>query len=104
MGLDPVKNHDPSGARFERNHEQAQRSAREQIRFVMANLDRLAGPGDKAQLQAALSFAAMAANNETFTPAQLSYIDGLYERVMRNAGLPSVPLRVDRKRKGLRYG
>jgi hypothetical protein len=99
-----VKNHDPSGARFERNHEQAQRSAREQIRFVMANLDRLSGPGEKALLHAALSFAAMAANNETFTPAQLSYIDGLYERVMRNAGLPSVPLRVDRKRKGLRYG
>jgi hypothetical protein len=27
-----------NGDRFERNHDQAQRSAREQIRFVMANL------------------------------------------------------------------
>ena len=94
---------DPS-ARFERNHEQAQRSAKDQLKFIEANIERLAGPGDKGRALAVVNFSAMAANGETFTPNQLSYIDGLYERVMQNAGLPSVGVHVDRKRKGLKFG
>lgn len=98
-----MKPRDPS-ARFERNHEQAQRSAKAQIEFVSANIHLLAGPKTSAYLLPVENFLAMAKRGEAFTPYQLSFIDGLYERVMKAAGLPSVGVHVDRKRKGLRFG
>lgn len=91
-------------SRFERNHEQAQRSAKSQLEFIEANIDKLAGEGEKGRAMAVMSFSLQLREGRPFTPAQLSYIDGLYERVMKAHGLPSVPLHVDRKRKGLRFG
>ncbi len=38
------------------------------------------------------------------TPNQYNFIDGIYESVMKNAGLPAVDLHIDKKRKGLKYG
>ena len=89
---------------FERNHAQAQRSAREQLRIILANADTLRRAKKGAQmLEAATSFEAILKRGERLTPSQLSYVDGIYEQVMKCAGFESVGLHTDRKRKGSRY-
>ncbi len=89
---------------FERNHAQAQRSAREQLRIILANADKLKRAKKGAQmLEAATSFEDILARGGRLTPNQLSYVDGIYEQVMKCAGFDSVGLHTDRKRKGLRY-
>lgn len=96
--------HNPSGARFERNHDQAQRSAKAQLEVIGANIHLLAGPKTSAYVGIVVNFQDMANRGEHFTPYQLSFIDHLYEKCMKNAGLPSVNVHVDRKKRGLRYG
>lgn len=89
---------------FFRNHEQAQNTAREQLKIICANLSKLTGKTGAKMKEAARSFRSMVERNEKFTPNQLSYIDGIYEKVMAGAGFDAVSVHVDKKKKGLRFG
>lgn len=67
-------NRTPGNPRFERNHDQAQRLAAEYVKFIIDHIDALAKAGK--------SYVAV---------------------VMKGLDLPSVPLHVDGKRRGLRF-
>jgi hypothetical protein len=85
---------------FDRGHDLAQRLAKDKIRFVNENLRYLRKGDRKGKHEKALrQFTNMAERNERFSPNQLSYVDGLYEKTMKGAGLPSVGQKFDvRKR------
>ena len=89
---------------FEKNTDQAQRSAKEQLRFVLANERHLlkVRNGQK-KLEDGKEFMALIERGVPLSPNQLSYADGIYEAVWRGAGREAVNLHIDKKRKGLRY-
>lgn len=76
----------------------AQRTAKTQLDFVTQNLSLLP---EKHKFPAA-NFSQMAKRGETFSPAQLSYIDGMYEKVMKKMGLGGADVKHDNK-KSLRF-
>lgn len=90
---------------FERNHEQAQRSAREQLRIILANYPALRGvTGGAALLKAARDMDAKLRDGGKLTAKQLSFVDSIYEKTMLGCGFDAAPVHVDKKRKGLRFG
>jgi hypothetical protein len=90
---------------FERNHEQAQRSAREQLRIILANTPALRYvKGGGALAKAAREMDSQIRNGRPLTPKQMSFIDSIYEKTMRGAGFEAAPVHVDKKRRGLRFG
>lgn len=91
----------PAGARFDHGADVAQSSAKVQLEFIMANLGRLDPVKDAKRITAARDFSKQTAR---FTPNQLSYIDGIYECVMKACGMPSVGLHAGKRQKGLRFG
>lgn len=73
--------------RYHSDVQQAQRSAREQLKFILANGDKLLQiMNGRKYLMTAEEFAAI---KEDFTPKQLSYIDVIYEKTMRGVGFDS---------------
>jgi hypothetical protein len=92
-------------SRFEKSVTQANNTARVQLDMILANEKALLSVrgGDK-KLQAAKDFRARLLEGESFTEAQYSYIDAIYEAMWRGAGMESINTHVDRKRKSLRYG
>lgn len=90
---------------FFRNPDQARNTATEQLRIILANTKYLARRRDgKKLIDAAVSMKRQLDDGQTLTPKQMSYIDGIYEKVMAAAGHEAVPLHVDKKRKGLKFG
>lgn len=82
----------------------ARNTAKIQIEFALDNLETLLiNDKKKTNVKALISFIKMLINHEPFTKNQLSYIDGIYETVMKGYGLPSISLHIDKKRKGIRY-
>jgi len=73
-------------ARFANDKEQSERSARAQLEFILAN---------KASLMKiingrkyAMTADELSSNKEKLTDNQKSYIDVIYEKVMKSLGLP----------------
>lgn len=90
---------------YDRGRKLAQRLSGEKIAFVMEKLPLLRRVDKKGKGEAAAKeFYDMYLRREPFSENQMNYIDGLYEQVMKGAGLPSCNLHIDKKRKGLRYG
>lgn len=89
---------------FDHGQKEAQRSARAQLEFIVANIKHLR-PIDKGlkMSMAADSMLGLCQRGTKLTPAQMSYADGIYELVMKQLGLPSVDRKIDVKRKGLRF-
>lgn len=88
--------------RFVNDKEQAQRSAREQLKIIMANKEKLLSVRNgQRHLLAAIQFSE---TKEEFTPNQLAYIENIYEKIWKGAGFESVDRHIDKKKKGLRYG
>jgi hypothetical protein len=86
--------------RYYSGKEQQQRSAREKLKFILANKKHLLNvKGGENKYSAAINFNNM---KELFTDNQLSFIDGIYESTMKGAGFESVSVHHD-KRKTLRY-
>ena len=82
----------------------AHNTAKIQIEFALDNIETLImNDKKKTNVKALVSFIKMLINHEPFTKNQLSYIDGIYEAVMKAYDLPSIPLHIDKKRKGIRY-
>ncbi len=89
---------------FEHGQQLAQRTAKEQIKFVMANLKYLDKLRNGSNLcNTARQFSNFIERGVRLSPNQLSFVDGLYEKVFKAAGYGSVNLHVDKKRKGLRF-
>ncbi|MEW6507208.1 MAG: hypothetical protein AB1432_05625 [Bacteroidota bacterium] len=86
--------------KFINDNDQAQRSAREQLKFIVANKDKL----NNVRNGNSYKIAAISLNRckENFTPKQLSYIDNIYEKVMKGAGYESFSANYKPK-KSLRY-
>jgi hypothetical protein len=91
--------------RFSSDKEQADASLKSQLDFILANVDHLRtlNRGKKME-QAARSFKILLAEGENLTPGQRSYCEGIYETVMRAAGLEGVDRHVDKKRRSLKFG
>ena len=80
-------------------------AAKAQLEFAIQNIASLrrVDAGGNAE-KAARSMLSLLKNGETLTPNQLAYCDGLYEKVMKGLGMPSVNVHSDVKRRGLRFG
>ncbi|MBS3945294.1 MAG: hypothetical protein KGZ42_07345 [Melioribacter sp.] len=92
-----------SDCRFASDKVQAQRSAREQLKFILVNKEKLLrAKNGKKYLIVAISFDQI---KEDLTPNQLSYVDSIYEMTMGAAGYESFkPTYKPNKRTFLRYG
>jgi|GEM_PF-4892843 len=86
--------------RYASDVERCKNTAILQINFVKANKNLC----KETYYQAIEQMEEQLKTEHYLTPIQMSFIDGIYESVMKNAGLPSVPVHVDRKRKRLKYG
>jgi len=86
-----------SSSRWHNDSESAQRAAKEYLKFIMNNLHFL----KKVKNSEKYISAAKSLNQQTslFTPKQLSYIDVIYEKVMKGAGYPSFSATYKHKRK-----
>ena len=89
---------------FDHGQEIAQRTAKQQLKIIVANILSLSGVrgGDKL-IKAARSFYDMTERKEKLSPNQLSFVDNIYEKLMASKGFESCNLHIDRKRKGLRF-
>lgn len=86
--------------RFLNDNSQAQRTAREQLKFIIANGQYLLKVrGGENYHKTAKDFSNM---KEKFTSPQLSYIDVIYEKTMKGLGYGSYSSTFKPK-KGLRY-
>lgn len=89
---------------FSHGQEQAQKSAKAQLQVIMANLEHLKKVRngsvlcDKARL-----FNDKVNRNEKLSPNEISFVDGIYEKMWKGAGYESCTLHIDKKRKGLRF-
>ncbi|MHB8871647.1 MAG: hypothetical protein ACYC5G_04295 [Candidatus Doudnabacteria bacterium] len=82
MALDRINT-----TRFLNDNSQAQRSAREQLKFILAKGDKLLRiMNGRKYLMTAEDFAA---NKDEFSPKQLSYIDSIYEKTWKATGFDS---------------
>ena len=80
--LDRINN-----TRFLNDNEQAQRAAKEQLKFIIANSQHLTKVrGGDNYLKTANDFMLM---REKFTPNQLSLVDVIYEKTMKGLGFES---------------
>jgi hypothetical protein len=73
--------------RFASDKGQAQRSAREQLKFIMANREKLLRIFNGRKLM--MTADGFNEFKEPFTDNQLSYIDAIYERTMKACGFDS---------------
>lgn len=92
-----------SDCRFASDKDLAQRTAREQLKFILANKDKLLkAKNGKKYLTVAISFDQM---RDNLTPNQLSYVDSIYEKTMGAAGFESFkPTYKPNTKTLLRYG
>lgn len=73
--------------RFANDKEQSERSAREQLKFILANQSALLKVMNGRKYL--MSAEQMSESKEPLTDKQKSYVDVIYERVMKGLGLPS---------------
>lgn len=90
--------------RYDRGAATAQSSAKESLLTIMENLDHLEKEDPKGKhARAAKSFLDSMNAGETLTPNQLSYVDGILERCYKGAGWETPGLKIDRKRRQLKF-
>lgn len=89
---------------FDHGQKEAQKSAKVQLDFIAANLKHLR-PVDKGLKMsiAATEMLDLCKRGTKLTPKQMSYVDGIYEQVMKQLNLPSADRKIDIKKKGLRF-
>jgi len=89
---------------FSHGQDQAQKSAKAQLEVIMANLKHLETVRNGSELcKRAREFNDMVKRNVKLSPGQLIFVDGIYEKMWKGAGYESCTLRIDKKRKGLRF-
>lgn len=93
-------------ANIQQEIDRATRTAKEQLKFILANGHHLRKVRNGVKYhETAKAFQAKIDQGDELTPNVMSYIDGIYENTMKGAGLGSVGLRIDGKRRtNLNYG
>lgn len=87
---------------FDHGQEQAQRSAEEKLKIIMSNLEHLEKVRKgKEYCEKARQFNDFVQKGIKLSPNQLSFVDGLYEKMMKGAGYESCNLHIDKKRRGI---
>lgn len=90
--------------RFDHGQELAQKSAKAQLLVIMANLHHLNKVRKGPELcHRARLFNEKVNRDEKLSENELSFVDGIYEKVWKGAGYESCTLHIDKKRKGLRF-
>ena len=77
----------------------SQTTAKMQLEFVKKKESDFRKKASSTDIRAFQNFYLMLQKNEQFTPGQLSYIEGLYEKTMAGLGFESVPLKHDLRRR-----
>jgi len=98
--------HDPAPRdRFSSDREQANKSLKAMLRFILDNRHQLAKV-DKGNrmVRAAVEMNQLLRDGIDLTPGQRSYVEGIYEATHKGAGYESCGVHVDKKRKGMRFG
>lgn len=89
---------------FDHGQEQAQKSAKAQLEVIMANLHHLSKVRNGNDLcNTARRFNERVNKNEKLSPNELSFVEGIYEKMWKGAGFGSCNLHIDKKRRGLRF-
>lgn len=89
---------------FDHGNEQAQNTAKAQLEIILANIKHLGKVRNGYNLiSKAREFNNLIQQNIKLSPKQLSFVDGIYEKMMKGAGYDSCTLHIDKKRKGLRF-
>jgi hypothetical protein len=83
--------------RFEKNHAQARRSARDKLEFVLANKESLLALRNGEKLLRDAGELLQKVTREELTPNQYQYVEDMIEAVWKSQGLPSVDRHRDRK-------
>lgn len=90
--------------RFDHGQEQAQKSAKAMLEIIIANLKHLSKVRNGSDLcSKAKLFNIKVSRNEKLSPNELSFVEGIYEKMWKGAGFESCNLHIDKKRKGLRF-
>lgn len=76
-----------NNSRFYNDKSRAQRTAREQLKFIKANISALNKVDKRGTMLKAFNDFIRCKNS--FTPKELSYIDSIYEATMKGLGFPS---------------
>lgn len=92
MALNKVNN-----SRFASDNDQAQRGAKQQLNFVLANKAKLLKVRNGEKLLAVAN--SFNRSKVAFSPKQLSFIDAIYEKTMQGAGFESFSPTFKPKRK-----
>jgi len=93
--------------RFHSDRDSANSSIRTQLRFILQpeNRDLLkTAKNGQRHVVAMFEFWKKIKDGDEFTPAQRSYVDGMYEKVWSLKGEEAVDRKIDKKRKGMRFG
>lgn len=89
---------------FDHGQDQAQRSAKAQLEVIIANLKHLEKVRNGSELcKRAREFNDKVSKGLKLSPNELSFVEGIYEKMWKGAGFGSCTLHIDRKRKGLRF-
>lgn len=90
--------------RFEKSETQARNTASEQLKTIIANTAAFNHVRDGRKLFSdAMDFEGRMKRGEAFTPAQYSYIDGIYEKMWEGLGMDSVNRHHDKPRFSMRH-
>lgn len=85
--------------------QQAQRSSRETFAVIVSNIEHLEKVDPNGTHEKFLDCITFdVENGNDLLDWQMARLDTIYERMMKGAGLPSVPVHQDRRRKGINYG
>lgn len=89
---------------FDHGQELAQKSAKAQLQVIMANLHHLkkVRKGDE-YCNRARQFNEKVEKNIKLSPNEISFVEGLYEKMWKGAGYEACNLHIDKKRRGLRF-
>ena len=78
----------------------AMKTARVQVEFIATNIHYLQRVDTTGKHERSFrEFKRLVECGTLLTPNQLNYLDGIYEKVMAGAGLPSVPIHHDNNKR-----
>lgn len=93
-----------TGSYFEHGQELAQRSAKENLKIIMANLSALDSfKNGSYYKQKAREYNKLVSNGSKLEPEELSHVERIYEKIWEGLGEDACKTHIDKKRKGLRF-
>lgn len=88
-------------AGFDHGQSVARSGAKMKVRFIVDNLNHLRRVDRRGKLErVAVNFNTIISRGEDLTPAQHSYLDGIYDKTMEGAGFGAINVHSDRRKRG----